>query len=167
MTCPLCNDPSTRSAQASRKNKTMVAFRFHLPDVHIIIVYRYPSSFDAIALVPFNLNPHFLDKTQHPPGFNGETREQRIAVSRLRPDRFCRIMCVLKPSTMQEFHQQNNAPVLGIREGTWLHLHTDSSGAVADVVLHGPHGAVAFLKGQEPIAVNCIDGGVSIKFLVP
>lgn len=105
----------------------------------------YPSSFDAVNILPFNLNPHFLDKTQHPPGFNGETREQRIA----------------------EFHQQNTAAVLGIREGTWLHVQTDSSRAVVDVVLHGAHGGVVFFKDQEPRALDSsADGGISVKFIM-
>ena len=67
----------------------------------------------------------------------------------------------------QEFHQQNNAAVLGIREGTWLHVCTDDSHSVVDVVLHGPHGAVAFLKGQEPrVLDSSAEGGISVKFLI-
>ncbi len=35
-----------------------------------------PGGFDALALVPFQINPHYLDK--NPDGHGGETREDRI-----------------------------------------------------------------------------------------
>lgn len=35
-----------------------------------------PGSFDCLNLVPFQINPHYLDA--HPDGHGGETREQRI-----------------------------------------------------------------------------------------
>lgn len=57
----------------------------------------YPPSFDCMGLVPFNLNPHYLDPQ---PEFkhNGETRETRIL----------------------EFLTQNNIKVVGLREGNWI-----------------------------------------------
>jgi dipeptidase E len=54
-----------------------------------------PGGFDALALVPFQINPHYLHG--NPPGFKGETREERIAE-----------FGVLHPRTW----------VAGLREGT-------------------------------------------------
>lgn len=56
-----------------------------------------PPSFSALNLVPFQINPHYLDA--HPEGHHGETREQRIL----------------------EFLEANqNIYVVGLREGSSL-----------------------------------------------
>lgn len=58
-----------------------------------------PIGFETLRLVPFQINPHYLDV--HPEGFGGETREMRI----------------------QEFIEINpNIYVLGLREATLLRL---------------------------------------------
>jgi len=74
-----------------------------------------PPSFDALNLVPFQLNPHYTD--YQPPGHNGETRAQRIEE-----------FCILNPMM----------PVIGIREGSALLLQGDS------LVLKGELDGVAF-----------------------
>src|SRR5690606_38312581 len=62
----------------------------------------FPKSFDALQLLPFNINPHYLhplpDSTHM-----GETRETRIA----------------------EFHIHNRQPVVGLREGSMLRIKGD------------------------------------------
>ncbi len=58
-----------------------------------------PLTFDTFGLVPFQINPHYLD--DHPANHGGETREQRIV----------------------EFITENpDTYVVGLREGTMLRL---------------------------------------------
>jgi len=81
----------------------------------------YPPSFQTLGLIPFNLNPHYLDadtQSKH----MGETRETRI----------------------KEFHAFNSLPVLGLREGSWLDVKGDK------ITLKGNLQARLFRQNQSP-----------------
>ena len=80
-----------------------------------------PPSFAALALVPFNLNPHYLDPEPNSKHM-GETREQRL----------------------REFHEEEDAPVVGLREGGWLSIDGDRC------TLGGLAGARVFVRGATP-----------------
>ena len=78
-----------------------------------------PGGFDALGLVPFQLNPHYTNEL--PAGHQGETRDQRIG----------------------EFLLANpNATVVGLPEGDWLRV------SPRGVQLNGPRPARIFLAGQ-------------------
>jgi dipeptidase E len=85
----------------------------------------YPPGFQTLGLIPFNLNPHYLDadlQSKH----MGETRETRI----------------------REFHQFNSIPVLGLREGSWLDVKGD------EIVLKGDLSARLFRQNQETVELE-------------
>jgi dipeptidase E len=81
----------------------------------------YPPSFQSLGMIPFNLNPHYID-TDGPENHMGETREDRI----------------------KEFHVFNSIPVLGLREGSWIEIKGDA------IVLKGNLKARLFRQNQEP-----------------
>lgn len=80
-----------------------------------------PESFNALGLIPFQINPHYLDA--NPEGHAGETREQRI----------------------EEFIEVNpGLYVVGLREGTMLLVED------GHMKLIGPRKARIFLRGNTP-----------------
>ena len=82
----------------------------------------YPPTFDALGLVSFQINPHYLDPDPNST-HRGETREERI----------------------REFLEENDLPVVGLREGTMLRVDDDR------VTLVGERPARIFRRGQEPV----------------
>lgn len=85
----------------------------------------YPPSFETMGLVPFNINPHYLDPNpdlKH----NGETRETRI----------------------KEFLTQNDTKVIGLREGNWIRRIGDK------ITVEGTQLTRIFEKGKEPYEIE-------------
>jgi dipeptidase E len=85
----------------------------------------YPPSFRTLGLVSFNLNPHYLDPIEGSKHM-GETRETRI----------------------NEFHNFNPQPVLGLREGSWLEVLGNK------ITLKGDLPARLFQQGKETIEIE-------------
>ncbi|MFD1096721.1 dipeptidase PepE [Salegentibacter chungangensis] len=85
----------------------------------------YPPSFKTLGLVPFNINPHYLDPDANST-HKGETRETRI----------------------KEFHRLNSQPVVGLREGSWLELSDNK------ITLKGSLTARIFQAEKVPFEVE-------------
>jgi len=80
-----------------------------------------PRSFDAFNLIPFQINPHYLDA--NPDGHAGETREMRI----------------------EEFLEANhNITVAGLREGTMFRIENE------EISLLGNRDLRIFKHGETP-----------------
>ena len=84
-----------------------------------------PPSFDSLGLVSFQINPHYLDADPANTHM-GETREERI----------------------RQFHEENQTPVIGLREGAILRIEQ------ATVVLTGSAGGRLFRRGFDPVELQ-------------
>ena len=80
-----------------------------------------PPSFEALGLVDFQISPHYLDPDPASTHM-GETQEERIL----------------------QFLEENDAPVVGLREGAFLRVRAES------VSLAGVSGARLFRRGASP-----------------
>lgn len=85
----------------------------------------YPPTFEALGLVNFNINPHYLDPIENSTHM-GETRETRI----------------------HEFHVYNENPVLGLREGGGLHVRGN------EIELLGEPTARLFIQNKVPVEIE-------------
>ncbi len=95
-----------------------------------------PPSFDALGLVPYQINPHYLDAD---PGSThmGETREMRLT----------------------EYLEENSLPVLAIREGTMLRVENGATTIV------GTKPARIFRRGEMAFDVDVgtrLDGELKV-----
>ncbi len=84
-----------------------------------------PPSLEALNLINFQINPHYLDAdptSEH----QGETREQRL----------------------EEYLEENDTPVLGLREGSWLMIDDDIC------KLQGTKSARLFARDSEPLEIE-------------
>ena len=84
-----------------------------------------PPSFNALGLVSFQINPHYLDPDPHSKHM-GETREERIV----------------------QFLEENDTPVVGLREGAMLRIES------GETILRGSTGARIFRKGIQAIEIS-------------
>ena len=87
-----------------------------------------PPSFDALNLIPFQVNPHFVDADPNST-HQGETREQRLA----------------------EYLEENPTAVAGLREGSWLKVVGD------EAHLCGRTGMKLFRRGEHPDEIGSGD----------
>ena len=81
-----------------------------------------PRTFSSLELIPFQISPHYLDPDDSSTHM-GETQEERI----------------------RQFHEENDASVAGLREGSMLRIEN------ARVTLLGTAGARFFRRGKSPV----------------
>ena len=84
----------------------------------------WPPSLDALKLVPFQINPHYLDPDRSST-HQGETREQRL----------------------MEFHEENETDVIGLREGSMLWVDEGKT------TLLGLKSCRLFRRGQQAVEI--------------
>jgi dipeptidase E len=90
-----------------------------------------PPSFDALGLVPFQINPHYFNAPVYLKVGDafvehfGETRDERLS----------------------QFHEMNDTPVVGLWEGALLRIEDGS------MTLLGTAARV-FRKGRDPVDVT-------------
>ena len=94
-----------------------------------------PASFAALGLVDFQINPHYIDPDPASTHM-GETRDTRLG----------------------EFHEENETPVVALREGALLDIEGQR------VTVGGTAGGKLFLRGAEPLPLVT---GDRIDRLVP
>ena len=80
-----------------------------------------PATFEALALVDFQINPHYIDPDPTSTHM-GETRDTRL----------------------KEFHEENDTPVVALREGALLDVRGER------VTVRGGPGGKLFRRGLEP-----------------
>jgi len=85
-----------------------------------------PRRFDALDLIPFQINLHYVDPDPHTT-YMGETRDERI----------------------EEFLEENDCPVLALYEGSWLRVHDDEATVTGPARLFQREGYVTFADGVD------------------
>jgi dipeptidase E len=94
----------------------------------------YPQSFDALKMVPFNINPHYIDPDPSSTHM-GETRETRI----------------------NEFHKFNDIPVVGLREGSFIEVKNEQ------IFLRGRLAARIFENDKTPYEIETNSSLIDLK----
>ena len=85
-----------------------------------------PPSFAALGLVPFQINLHYID-ADPASTFMGETRAERIT----------------------EFLEENECPVLGLYEGSWLRVSGATAAVTGRARLFQRSGGLTFIEGLD------------------
>ena len=82
--------------------------------------------FNTLGVIPFNINPHYLDPNP---------QIVLIWVKHVKP-------------RIQEFHHFNSQPVIGLREGSYLEV------LGSKITLKGPLNARVFKKNKMPYEIQ-------------